>query len=246
MATTSANESEIRDNYYTELNNKIKPKESFTRKDTSRDGYKPRENFNSREGFKPKENSNSREGFKPRENFGSREGFKPRDKFNTREGFKPRENSNSREGFKPRENSNPREGFKPRENSNPRETYKSRDNQDRNKSPFSYAKNKDFSRNNYLDKDEDNEKSVRRNQKGNDAKSKSISNKEKEQQPDKFDTIKRLEREKKAMQKKMREEELVEKQKRPPIKQRKSTRINWTKGYECGLLDEDEDYAEYM
>lgn len=57
---------------------------------------------------------------------------------------------------------------------------------------------------------------------------------------EKLEILKRLEREKKAVQKKSREEE-TEKFKRPAAKQKRSIR-DWTKDYEYGLLDDGEDY----
>ena len=70
--------------------------------------------------------------------------------------------------------------------------------------------------------------------------------KEKEQQPDKFETIKRLEREKKAMQKKQ-ESKKTEKQAKPQVKQKRTNNIDWTRGYQNGLYgDDDEDYTMLM
>lgn len=60
-------------------------------------------------------------------------------------------------------------------------------------------------------------------------------------QYDKYEAMKRLEREKKAMQKKYIEDE-YEKHRRP-MKQRKNTKTNWTKHYEYGMLDDD--YIDY-
>jgi len=60
--------------------------------------------------------------------------------------------------------------------------------------------------------------------------------------PDKYETLKRLEREKKAMQRKLMDEEYG-KQKRQ-IKQKRREITNWTKQYQNGLLDEDE-FSDY-
>jgi hypothetical protein len=78
--------------------------------------------------------------------------------------------------------------------------------------------------------------------------SRTKSGKEKEQQPDKLETIKRLEKEKKVMQKKSQElSRKSEKPSKPIIKQRRTTNIDWTKGYAKGLFDDDdEDYTEYL
>lgn len=72
--------------------------------------------------------------------------------------------------------------------------------------------------------------------------------KEREQQPDKIETIKRLEREKKALRKKsMEEERKTDKPNKPMIKQKRTSNIDWTKGYNMGLYgDDDEYYTEYM
>lgn len=74
------------------------------------------------------------------------------------------------------------------------------------------------------------------------------SSKEREQQSDKLETIKRIEREKKAMQKKQENNKKNEKvSARVPKKQKRANNIDWTKGYENGLYgDDDEDYTEYM
>lgn len=60
--------------------------------------------------------------------------------------------------------------------------------------------------------------------------------------PEKYETLKRLEREKKAIQKKYTDEEYG-KHKRQ-VKQKKRENTNWIKQYENGLLDED-DFLEY-
>lgn len=59
-----------------------------------------------------------------------------------------------------------------------------------------------------------------------------------------METIKRLEREKKVVQKKNREEEENEKQKRPSEKEKRGSKNDWTKGYESGLFDEEQDFTE--
>lgn len=60
--------------------------------------------------------------------------------------------------------------------------------------------------------------------------------------PDKYETLKRLEREKKAIQKKLYDDE-DERQKRQ-IKHKRSSKTNWTKQYEYGMLDDD-DFSDY-
>ena len=72
---------------------------------------------------------------------------------------------------------------------------------------------------------------------------------EREQQLDKFETLKRLEKEKKIKQKKMNQEfsSKSEKPNKPMIKHRRTNNIDWTKGYEKGLFDDDDEiYTEYL
>ncbi|MFU0827176.1 MAG: hypothetical protein ACFWTJ_06490 [Lachnoclostridium sp.] len=79
-------------------------------------------------------------------------------------------------------------------------------------------------------------------------RAKTFQTKEKEQQPDKLVTIKRLEREKKALLKKKTElDEKAERRSKPQIKHRRTKNIDWTRGYANGLYgDDDENYTEYM
>lgn len=91
-----------------------------------------------------------------------------------------------------------------------------------------------------MDKDEEEENRVTKG-KSSESRNRSSQSKNIEQQTEKLETMLRLEREKKAVQKKNREEE-NEKKKRPVMKQKRTNNINWTKGYEYGLLDDlDED-----
>ena len=72
---------------------------------------------------------------------------------------------------------------------------------------------------------------------------KDTGSKEKEQQPDKFETIKRLEKEKKVMLKKQ-ESKKTEKAAKPQMKQKRANNVDWTRGYQNGLYDDDdEDYT---
>lgn len=59
-----------------------------------------------------------------------------------------------------------------------------------------------------------------------------------DQQPDKYEAKKRLEREKKVVQRKLMDEE-SDREKRP-TKHKNSSKTNWTKNYQVGMLDEDE------
>jgi len=81
------------------------------------------------------------------------------------------------------------------------------------------------------------------------SRSKSGQAKEKEQQPDKFETLKRLENEKKIKQKKMDQEfsNKSERPNKPSVKHRRTNNIDWTKGYEKGLYDDDDEiYTEFL
>lgn len=60
--------------------------------------------------------------------------------------------------------------------------------------------------------------------------------------PDKYEAFKRLEREKKAMQKKLVDEEYGRHKRQ--MKHKKNSKTNWTKQYEYGMLDED-DFTDY-
>ncbi len=84
-----------------------------------------------------------------------------------------------------------------------------------------------------------------KDQRLNDSRARTSQNREKEQQPDKLETIRRLEREKKAIQKKSQEtDKKRDKHSRPQVKQRRTNNIDWTKGYANGRYgDDDEDYT---
>ena len=135
---------------------------------------------------------------------------------------KPKDNT-----FRNKENS-----FKPKEE-NPKQ-YSGFGNKDKS---YTQRSRNNFSYHNSMDKDEDSDTKNIRGRKTAVNKSKSSQNKDLEQ-PDKLETIKRLEREKKVVQKKNREEE-IEKPKRPVVKQKRNTK-DWTKDYEYGLLNEEE------
>lgn len=109
----------------------------------------------------------------------------------------------------------------------------------------SYNKDRGFNK----DRDYDTDRNEGRSGKSygsKDQRMKDAPTKEKEQQPDKFETIKRIEREKKAMQKKQ-ESKKTEKQAKPQVKQKRTNNIDWTRGYQNGLYDDDdEDYTMLM
>jgi len=127
------------------------------------------------------------------------------------------------------------------------------DNKD--KKPYSNTKNfRNAGYNGYnKDKDNDEDKYGRnhsggKGQKTSDSRIKA-GQKDKEKQPDKIETIRRLEKEKKALERK--NQELEQKYEKPArnvkVKQRRTNNIDWTKGYANGLYgDDDEDYTEYI
>ncbi|MBH1941690.1 hypothetical protein I5677_12380 [Mobilitalea sibirica] len=169
----------------------------------------------------------TKDNYKVRENQTYRDNFKPKDSYNTKHTYKSSESN-----------------FRPENNSKNKETvsYVGKQGEGRNKN--SGWKNKEFQRSVFIDKDEDTDGKGSRNFRTGDTRTKSSQNKEKEQQPDKFETIKRLEREKKAMQKKYKDEE-PKKPKRPVMKEKRSSKNEWTKSYQFGLLDEEDDYFSF-
>lgn len=91
---------------------------------------------------------------------------------------------------------------------------------------------------NYIaDKDKDEEQPKRRSEP---RKSQDKDARFKEQQPDKFDIINRLEKEKKAMQKKEEEKRKNVKSARAVARPKRSNNIDWTREYENGSYDDDE------
>lgn len=117
----------------------------------------------------------------------------------------------------------------------------------KSKSPSKFNKNKGFKdsfENLEEDDYEDQGKGHGKNQRTSSTKSgQSI---DKEFIPDKFEVMKRLENEKKVKQKKELEEE-SEKARKPQGKRKKLKNTYWTKGYENGLFDDDDEYyTKYM
>ena len=93
--------------------------------------------------------------------------------------------------------------------------------------------------NNYMmDKDKDEEQPKRR------SDPRRVQDKDtariKEQQPDKFDIINRLEKEKKAMQRKEEEKKKNSKPARAVARPKRSNNIDWTREYENGSYDDDD------
>jgi hypothetical protein len=143
-------------------------------------------------------------------------------------------------------------GFRSKDSHYSTQEKSSRSNMPRNKdfrTKDNSQKGRDIgSRNTYsfsgvMDKEDDKDIRNSKGHKAADLKSRGIQRKDNDLQPDKLETIKRLEREKKVIQKKSREEE-IEKPKHLQNKPRKIIK-DWTKGYEYGLLDDEADYSEY-
>lgn len=85
-----------------------------------------------------------------------------------------------------------------------------------------------------FDKDKDEDTPVVRRQKPK------ADNKPKEQQPDKFDIINRIEKEKKAMKKKHAESRGDSKPSKHTVKPKRSGNIDWTREYENDSYDDDD------
>lgn len=113
-----------------------------------------------------------------------------------------------------------------------KKAYKSNVSKSGNKN---YKKNNDRNYNNPYDKDSDENSRPQRRQTAN----RDRDNKVKEQQPDKMEIINRIEKEKKAMQKKQaerRNSKPVRQQSRP----KRTNNIDWTRAYENDSYDDDD------
>jgi len=113
-----------------------------------------------------------------------------------------------------------------------------------------YNKSRDFKSKPFnKDDDYENDNNYGRGNQRGESRSKSGQTKEREQQPDKFETLKRLENEKKIKQKKL-DQELGNKwpkPNKPLVKHKRTNNIDWTKGYEKGFFDDDDEiYTEYL
>lgn len=172
-------------------------------------------------------------------------------------GYQGNRNNNTAKSF----GNSYRENTTGRTSDAPRNTNQSRssDNSFRGKDAGKYNNdkrtNRPYSRENLrpgygFNKDEEEENDKRfgkaKHQRG-DIKGRDSLNKEKEPQPDKLETSKRLEKEKKVLERKNQEME-NEKPNKPSMKKRRTGNINWTKGYTTGLYgdDDEEDYTEYF
>ncbi|QHQ60811.1 hypothetical protein Ana3638_08555 [Anaerocolumna sedimenticola] len=159
---------------------------------------------------------------------------------------KPYNKDNKSSNSYSRENKPYNKDSKPygRKDSNDTRTTGSYNNRTRNLKGGGYNKDNDYDNDNKYGKGY----SSGKDQRMGDSRSRTSPNKEKEQQPDKFETIKRLEREKKAIQKKSQEiNKKSERPNKPQLKHRRTNNIDWTKGYANGRYgDDDEDYTEFM
>ena len=131
-----------------------------------------------------------------------------------------------------------------------------RDNKD-GKSTGGFNKSRDFKGGSYnkdkdYDSDNRNGKSYGngKDQRTGDSRLKTgqTKEKEKEKQPEKFVTIKRIEKEKKVLQKKSLEiNKKPEEPNKPQLKQKRTNNIHWTEGYSNGMYgDDDEDYTQFL
>lgn len=181
---------------------------------------------------KETEGKSSREGYAAREYRGrdNRNGGDERSR--SKEDFKPRENQNGGE-YRKRENRGFRsnEG-KSREGQPSNHEYKSRDGRTSGYKPRDNRNSFGSGYNNY--KDEEDGKKVFRS-----AKSKPA-DKGKDPQPDKFETIKRLEREQKTIKKKESKRNKTEST-RPQQRVKRQNNRNYMNDYANGMYDDYED-----
>ena len=166
---------------------------------------------------------------------------------NTRQGEAREKNNNYRNGekrefrpYKKEAGGNSREGSQKKDRNEAakgsgiktRDSYKNGDNPGMNK-PFK----KKYGERNYgspYDKDEE-ETNVRNQKRQTSPKEGKV----KEQQPDKFEIKNRIEKEKKAMQKKQSERK-NSKPSRMQSRPKRTNNIDWTREYENGSYDDDE------
>lgn len=122
-------------------------------------------------------------------------------------------------------------------------TTKPNEDRAKNEDKFKAKKNTGFEkRSNYREFYEDNDEDYPKTEvKGHKSSGQTKTKVPPDTPSDKYETMMRLEREKKAMQKKIIDEE-YSKSKRP-MKQMKHSKTNWTKHYENGFWDES-DYSE--
>jgi hypothetical protein len=114
---------------------------------------------------------------------------------------------------------------------------KFKDNRPNFRAGGDYYRNKDNFKT-YDDMDDDNPKNGIRMSKPKDQVKTKLPP---DQQPDKYEVMKRIEREKKALQKKLTDE--ARDRHEHLMKYKKTAKTNWTKHYENGMLNED-DFGE--
>lgn len=133
--------------------------------------------------------------------------------------------------YKPRNNNGE---YKPRTNNG---EYKPRSNNGGGYSSQRSYNNGGYSNNGFggkgFDKDKDEETPVRRSKPKTDSKPR-------EQQPDKFEIISRIEKEKKAMKKKHTESRNDQKPAKHTARPKRSGNIDWTREYENDSYDDDD------
>ena len=133
--------------------------------------------------------------------------------------------------FKPRNNNGE---YKPRTNNG---EYKPKSNNGGGYSSQRSYNNGGYSNNGFggkgFDKDKDEETPVRRSKPKTDSKPR-------EQQPDKFEIISRIEKEKKAMKKKHTESRNDQKPAKHTARPKRSGNIDWTREYENDSYDDDD------
>lgn len=148
--------------------------------------------------------------------------------------YKPRENQNSGE-YRKRENRSFRNNEeKSRAGQSPTREYKSRDGRTGGYKPRDSRNSFGGGYNNYKDKDEEDGKRTFRSAKPKPG------DKGKEPQPDKFETIKRLEREQKTIKKKESKRNKTESN-RPQQKVKRQNNRNYMNDYANGMYDDYED-----
>lgn len=192
---------------------------SYRPQRTNHDNNDPRskEQQNGRTYGKPK-NGESRD-YKPRGNAEGRE-YRPRNSGENKE-YRPRNNGEGKD-YRPRSNGENKD-YRPRNNGDGRD-FKPRSS---NTGNFRSNDNRNGDSRNFRSKDKDSSSAV------------------KEQQPDKFDTIKRIEKEQKAVKKKKDNQKAKSANARPQIHVKRSNNIDWTKEYENDSFDDDDAFYNF-
>lgn len=181
-------------------------------------------------GYKTRDNSEKRE-YRPRNNDGR--GYKSDDN----SGYRKKEYKSSDGRFEKSYDN----GFKDRDRKNYRYN-KDNDSNQRDNHGGEYKKNYNNANKNYgKDFSKGAGQSDRSSQTGKDTKIK-------EQQPDKMDIVKRLEKEKKAIQKKNEQnsyKSAKSQKSRPQVRVKRTNNIDWTREYENDSYDDDDAYYMY-